>query len=457
MGTVSTLPTPFTGVSSFASDLQKVITRAVNIASMPLELQQNQLTDLQTQSYALSGLDQDFAALQSALQNLQTALGAGSYVASSSSPTFVAASAAAGALEAAYTIDVSNLGAYTTALSDPAFPVSDPTTSSISTSGHYTLTVNGSPFDIQPAGGSLMSLAQAINASSAGAHASIVNTGSASTPNYRLVLRTIDLGPATIQLNDGQQDLLGAPTAGSLASYSINGLPAIQTTSRTAILAPGVTINLLQQTPADHPVTVTVSRNLNSAASALSNLASAYNGVVDDLNSQVGPSAGSLSGRSILGTLRTALRQMTQYTSASGAVFTIAQLGLDLDQTGKLSFNSSKFNSQSVDALEAFLGDGQTSGFLKTANDAIDSVEDPIDGSLKNEEDQTTKSIKRQNTLLTQTQQKITDLQNNLTQQMAAADTLLASLENQKNYFNNLFIAMMNESMLGISSVKSNG
>ena len=39
-------PNTFTGVSSYASDLQQVINNAVQIASLPLQLMQNQLQDM---------------------------------------------------------------------------------------------------------------------------------------------------------------------------------------------------------------------------------------------------------------------------------------------------------------------------------------------------------------------------------------------------------------------------
>jgi len=452
MGTILTAPATFTGISSYASDLQQVITRAVSMASLPLQLQQNQLTDMQNQSSALSGLDSDFAALQSAFQNLQAAFGDGSYSASSSDAATVGASAASGALEATYTIDVSSLGSYATAVSDASLPaVSDPTTTSISTSSDYTLSVNDTSFDIKPADGSLLSLAQAINASGAGVQASLVNTSSSTTPQYCLAIRSDSLGAASIQLNDGQQDLLDPPNGGDLASYSINGMAPIQTDSRTETLEPGVTINLLQETPAGQPATVTVSRNLDAASSAISGLVSAYNTVVDALNQEVGVNAGALSGDSIISTLRDALRQITQYTSGSGTVASLADIGVNLDSSGKLSFDSTQFNSDSADALQSFLGDTAT-GFLRAANDALNSVEDPINGSLKNEESQITQNITQQNSLIAQTQQKITDMQNALTQQMEAADATLASLDSQKTYFTNLFTAMINASTIGVQA-----
>jgi flagellar capping protein FliD len=122
-----------------------------------------------------------------------------------------------------------------------------------------------------------------------------------------------------------------------------------------------------------------------------------------------------------------------------------------------LSFDSSQFNSDSADALQSFMGDGTTSGFLLAANNALNSVEDPTDGSLKIEETLTSQSITQQNSLISTTEQKITDLQNTLTQQMAAADAAIAALENQKSYFTNLFTAMINESTLGIQAVSSGG
>ena len=88
----------FSGVSSFSSDLQKVISRAVSIASLPLNQLQNQLQTMNAQASALSGLDSKFSALQKSINDLNTALGSSSYSANSSDPSTVSASVSAGAL-----------------------------------------------------------------------------------------------------------------------------------------------------------------------------------------------------------------------------------------------------------------------------------------------------------------------------------------------------------------------
>jgi flagellar hook-associated protein 2 len=451
----STSPTYFTGVSSYSSDLQQVITRAVSIASMPLTLMQDQLQNLDNQQSALSGLNSTFSALQSAIAGIGTALGPSSYSATSSSGA-VSASVTSGALEGSYAVDVTDLGSYSTSVSDPSLPaVTDPTSSSISTSSTYTLTVNGTTTTITPAGNSLMDLAQAINTASAGVQASVVNTGS----SYSLVVRSANLAGDSIQLNDGSQDLLDTLTTGSPAVYDISGLgdatQPIDSNSRTVTLAPGVTINLLQQTAAGQPATVTVSRDTSGASSAISSFVDAYNAAVDALNQQVGQSGGALSGESTISDLRNSLRQITQYAGTSGGVTLLSQMGITMDDTGELTFDASQFSSVSASDLDQFLGSATGGGFLQTATNAMNAVEDPTTGFIPTATNDVNGEITQENNLITAEQQKIATLQSTLTQQMATADATIASLEQQKDYITNLFTAMINQNDNG-TGVSSN-
>src|ERR1035437_528158 len=450
---MSTTPTAsatyFTGVSSYASDLQQVITRSVAIASMPLSLMQTQLQSLDNQQSALNGLDTTFTALQNAISGIGTTLGPSSYSATSSSSA-ISALVSSAALEGTYSVDVTSLGSYSTSISDPSLPaVADPNSSSISTASAYTLTVNGKTTTITPAGSSLMDLAHAINSAAAGVQASIVNTGS----SYRLVVRSTDLAGDSIQLNDGSQDLLDTLTTGAPATYDISGLGGatqpIDSSSRTVTLAPGVTINLLQQTAAGQPATVTVSRDTSGAASAISSFVDAYNAAVDALNQQVGQSGGALSGQSTISDLRNAMRQITQYSGTSGGVTLLSQLGISMDDTGKLTFDASQFSSVNASDLDQFLGSATGGGFLQTATNAMNAVEDPTTGFIPTATNDVNGEITQENNVITQEQQKISDLQSTLTQHMAAADATIASLESQKNYITNLFTAMINENTNG--------
>jgi flagellar hook-associated protein 2 len=412
----------FSGVSTYANDLVQVINRAVGIASLPLKQMQSQLQTLNAQASVLTELDSSFNKLRSTITNLGTSLGAQSYSAVSSDPDQLAVSVSAGALESTYSVDITNIGSYTTTISDPGLPaVSDAASSSISTSTAFTLTVNGKTTNIVAPDGTLTGLAQAINGASAGVHASIVNLGGSAAPQYRLVIQGTSLAADTIQLNDGSRDLLNTLSTGTPAEYSINGISGtLQSSSRTITLAPGITANLVQPTVAGLPVTVTVTRDLSSTSGTLSAFADAFNETVDALDHQVGKDSGALSGQTIVRELRESLRTMTQYQSPSGTVSTFSQVGLKLDESGKLTFDAATFNAANVDAVEAFLG-SSTSGFLDVATKAMSSVEDPTTGSLKAAQNLLDKQITDQNKLIEVNTQRITDLQTNLQQQMAAA------------------------------------
>jgi flagellar hook-associated protein 2 len=224
----------------------------------------------------------------------------------------------------------------------------------------------------------------------------------------------------------------------------VNGLgDSIQSNSRTVTLAPGLTINLLQATPSGQPVTVTVSRDASSASTAVSNFVTAYNAVHTELESQVGQSGGPLQGQNIVYQLFNSLSQIALYSGSSGAVRTLADMGVTLDDTGQLTFDSSQFNSDSVDALQNFLGGASTGGFLQAATNALNGVEDTTSGSLKMAIQDLNGQITNQNDQISTEDQKIIDLQNNVTQQVAAADALIASLESQKTYMTGLFQSMM--------------
>jgi len=453
MGTTSISPTSI-GLSSYASDLQSVISRAVSIASMPLDQLQNQLSIYQSQSSALSSLNQTFSALQTAVQNMASAMGTGSISATSSDSSSVSVSASSQALEGSYTVNVISPGSSSSAISDVSLPaVSDPESSSISTSGSYTLTVNGNTYQITPSGSGLNDLAQAINNSPAGVQASLVNTGNSATPQYRLLLRSQSLGADSIQLNDGTTDLLDTLSTGSAASYTVEGQSTpIQSNSRSVTLAPGVTINLLQQST--NPVTVTISRNTDALSTALSSFVSTYNSAVDALQHQIGQNAGPLSGQSIIQYLTRSLGQLSTYTSSGSGLTSLADLGVELDSQGHLSFDASKLDANSVNAVQAFLGSSTGGGFLTTATNVLNSIEDSTTGSLPTAISSLDNQVQHQNNLIAENQQRIQNLQDSLQSQMASADALLAQLESQKNYITNLFTAMLNYNLNG-TGVKS--
>ena len=68
-------------------------------------------------------------------------------------------------------------------------------------------------------------------------------------------------------------------------------------------------------------------------------------------------------------------------------------------------------------------------------------MEDPVTGSLKTEESTVADSITAQQKRITDEQAVVASLQQNLTAQIAKADSTIASLESQVSYVTGLFAA----------------
>jgi len=441
MGTVP--PPTFTGISKFASDFQQVLNRAVQIASLPLQNMENELNTLTNQQSALVGLQSAFAPFEAAILNLGTAA-QGSLAASVSNPSVLQATATSSALPGTYTVEVTSLGSSTSTLSKAGLTtVTDPTSQNISSATSFKLTINGADHTITPSGGSLQNLASAINGAGLGVSATIVNLGSSSSPDYRLAVTSNNLAPDTIQLNDGTNDLLATPaTLGSPATYRVNGLTTdIPSNSRTITLAPGLTVDLLQASPGN-PVTITVAQSNAPIQNALNSFVSSYNAAADSLTQQHGQNGGALNGQSLVFSLGQALQSVVQYTGGSGTVTSLADLGITLDSTGHLNFDSTALSSHSTADIQQFLGSVTSGGFLQRANNAITSMEDPTTGAIHGNYTSITNEITRQGDQISTETNRINNLEATLQQRLSNADAAIAVLQQQVTFMSSLFATM---------------
>jgi flagellar hook-associated protein 2 len=436
----STNLTPAT--SPYSSDLQQVLTRAIAIASLPLTQLTSQLTTLQNRSSALDSLNGKFTALQTALQGVATAATSTSAQASDSS--VLTAHSDATALPGSYAIHVVSPGAPTSALSNTGLSsVQDPSSQSIASASSLTLTVDGAQFTLTPSTNTLNALAEAINSSGASVTATVINLGSPASPDYRLSLQSTKLGNIAIQLNDGSQDLLSTISTGSQAQYQVNGQPStpISSDSRTVTIAPGLTVDLLQAGDS----TVTVSQSSSAQANVLASFVTAYNAAVDELAANRGQSGGPLNGDALIFTLSQSLRDLSGFTGGAGAVQNLTDLGITFDKTGHLSFDQNKFDSVSAahpSDVSAFLGSPASGGFLKSATDIMNGLEQTGTGTIQAALTSAQDAINKQNQRISDEQDRVDQITNSLTAQISAADALIASLAQQATYFTNLFASM---------------
>ena len=187
--------TTLTGSSSYSSDLQAAVTRAISIASLPLQLLQADQNEATSKATELGQLNSLFGSLQTSLQSVSSGATNGALAVSSSNTAVAQASLSGTALPGTYSVNVLNAGAAASAISSaPPTPITDPTSQSISQATSFTLTVGTQTFTVQPAAQTLNSLASAINSSGAPVQAVVVNLGSPTAADYRLVLQGTGLG-----------------------------------------------------------------------------------------------------------------------------------------------------------------------------------------------------------------------------------------------------------------------
>jgi len=459
LGSSSSVPTYFTGMTNFSSSLNAAISQEVQIASLPIQLLQNNVNDLTNQQDELRTLNGDVTAVQTAVASLASA--ASSMLYGSVSDGSATATVTSGATAGTYLLQISNLGSPSDALSvapssgNTLTTVTNPATQNISAGTSYTLTVtNGSDnpvtTNISYSGGNLEGLAQAIDESNAGVEATVVNVGTNSAPDYRLSLVSDNLGPVTMQLNDGTQDLL-APSgpAGVPAKYSIQG-QTVYSDSDTVTLAPGLNVQLTSTNSS--PATVTVAADPTNVGTALSNFVSAYNTAIGELNNNRGQTDVALAGQSIVYQLTNALQNLATYVTGSGNISSMQALGVKFqDTTGQLSFDQSAFDSATsgqTDALAQFLGSPTGGGFLTTATNALNDILAPTTGVLTQASSNLQSQIGNVNSQIAEKEAAVTLLQNNLTQQMAAADTMIYSLQQQESVLQSMFTTEQAANML---------
>jgi len=436
-----TIPT-FTGSSTYSSSFQQVLTRAVEMAGLPIQQLQISVNDLTGQQSALNSLETSFQALESALQAIASA-SAGTAAVSVSDPTSVSATATSSALPGTYSIQVDSPGSYSTAMSQGSPLITDPTTQGLDSATSYTLTANGTTTTITPANGSLEGLASAINSSSAGVQATIVNYGSNASPDYRLVVTSTSLNADPIELADsapGSLDLLGTPTLGSPATYQVGGSSTVlESDSPQVTLSPGLTVTLLDTSSGSD--TITVSTDYSALQTALTRFAPAYNSTFSAVEQQTGTNAGALAGQSILYTMQNALESLVQYAPGTGSVTSLNDLGLQVDDTGVMTFDASVFSGQNTAAIQQFLGSATTGGFMQVATNALSSIDDSTSGDIASENTTLQSQINTDNTQISNKENQLTLMENNLLSELTQADAAIADLQSQKTFYTELFQA----------------
>jgi flagellar hook-associated protein 2 len=266
MGTTSTSAL-FKGTSTYSTDFANVISRAVAIASLPVQQLTNDKTTLTSQSDELTKLDTTFTALQTAVQKIGSALGGSAFQTSVSTDNVVDVSVADGAREGNYSMNVTNIGAYESSMSTQNWSVAQDAPGKATT---FTLVVGNRNYSITPADNSAKSVADAINASYGNlVQATTVNVSPGDT---RISLKSVGLGQTSLDI----LKIPASPTPTSLQQQAAAGYAISQSTASWDSSGSPATYTLVIG-GTQHDIAMTTG---NSAAEVVSAINAAYGGQV---------------------------------------------------------------------------------------------------------------------------------------------------------------------------------
>jgi len=322
-----------------------------------------QLSTLQTQDTALTSIGTDLNTLSNALGSLTDFEGVLAEKEGSSSDESVLqlTSAASTSAAGSHTIVVASLAQTSSSYSNAI-------SSTDTLSGSLALEVGSGPaqtITLDSSDDTVSSLVDAINSGNYGVSASVITDGS--TARLSLVSDTSGAaGSLTISasLNDttsGDEISFTQAQAGQDAQFTVDGISATSASNTIADVIPGVTFQLLSAAP-DTSVQVEITNNNSDVESAVNSFVSAYNTVIGDLNTQEGNDASGnpepLFGNPTISTLQDQLQQALDFTQSSGAVTSLTQLGVSVNDDGTLSLDTdtldSKLDSDYQDVLNFF-------------------------------------------------------------------------------------------------------
>src|ERR1700722_16211155 len=282
---------PATLLNGQGIDVSSVVQQILGESDGQLTEWQNELSTLQTQASDLTRINGDLNNLATSVQALADPLGAlTSLSATSSDNTVLTASASSTAAAGSSDVVVNSLATTGTVYTDDfAGGANASILPSGQTSGEIGLQVGGSGGIVDPiaitagSNDTLTTLASSINSQNLGVTASVVTDANGS----RLALTSQSTGRAggrAITSNNTNLNF-DAPTGGSNASLTINGVPYSSASNTITGAIPGVTLSLAGADP-NETVQVAVGPDATQITNAINNFVSAYNQVIGDINQQ---------------------------------------------------------------------------------------------------------------------------------------------------------------------------
>jgi flagellar hook-associated protein 2 len=362
-------------------DFNTIISSVMQAESQPLVNLQTQQKAMQDKDSAYVSLGAQISRLQTPMTSLTSASAFSNVAAVSTDTSMGTVTLGDGAIAGQYDLVIDHLAKSQVTSSTNGYAA---TSDTAATGGTISFTIDGETTeDITiSASTTLAELKEAINNQNSGVAASIVNDGT----NYKLIISSREAGVTNgftinnslinasgtvVAFATGQNATTGNSQNAINAALTVNGI-SISSASNTVVDAvPGVTVNLLKA----GSMSVKVTKDFTAIKDNLKTVISEYNRLRQFAAQQ---SKGALNNDSVL---RQALNDVKTVllgsNSNGGRYHYMAEIGLEVTQTGDLKLDEAKLNT----AIDSYATDLQK---LLQGTDSADGVLDNLKTTLAN-------------------------------------------------------------------------
>ncbi len=313
-------------------------------------------------------------------------------------------------------------------------------------------------------------LVNAINATTTGVKAQLVNTGDGSANPYQIILSGVvgASGAFSIATNYGSGSgspglNFGSNVANQTAAdalVKIDGVSYTRSTNNVTDVVPGLTLNLKATTTSAASVDLT--RDTSTIKDNIKAIVTAYNdavtifGEVSDPKSTFETYGATLVGDSTVRTVKQQLRSMVMGTSSTPGdnVGSLWQMGVSIDQTGVMSVDDTKLDAalsnHYTDVVKAFTGNQNGLSIYSPApagiaGDAVKKLSNMLGktGILITQSESADTQNTKYKSELTKLQTRMDALLLRYQKQFSSMDSLVGNVNSQKTSLKSTFEGMM--------------
>lgn len=327
-------------------DTATIISQLMQVEAMPQTLLKNKVTAEQKTVTALQALNTKLAALATKAGDLAKTAGWSLVTAKSSSDKVVAS---AGSTATPGTLSLTVLEtARTHQLSFVQAAAPDARVTAAGSTVVHLTRHDGTVVDIETGDGTLDGLARGINNADAGVRATKVRLDDGT---YRLRVESTTTGAAsdfTLTNEDGSALLGGATVIAGRDAAILVGTDTLHSSTNTfSGVVTGLDFTIAPSTPNDTAVDITIARDETALTASVKALVDAANAALADIDllssyDAATKKGGLLTGDSTMRALRNDL--LSTVTSAVDGT-SLADAGIQLDRSGKITFDEVKFAS----------------------------------------------------------------------------------------------------------------